>query len=93
MKYYIERTIGNFTDTLSQLWEGSDLPTFRRDGNPYCFSCLHDARRVLCRLQARYPATMDTPLIPTQPIKYKMQSVDTSLEVQHAPEQHLAMFL
>ena len=78
MLYYIQRTIGSFTDTLSALWEGDDLPTFRRDGNPYCFADPREAQRVLWRLQAKYPVTMDTPLIPSRPIVYNIETIDTS---------------
>jgi uncharacterized Zn finger protein (UPF0148 family) len=89
MKYYIQRTIGKFTDTLSQLWEGSDMPTFRRDGNPYCFTCIHEAKRVLNRLKARYPKTRYAEM----PVNYNIESIDTTLEVHHAPEQHPSMFI
>ena len=80
MKYFIQRTIGHFCDTMSQLWEGNDLPTFRRDGNPYCFTDHNAAQRVLWRLQAKYPATMDTPHIPSKPITYTLESIDTTVE-------------
>jgi len=93
MKYYIERTIGNFGDTMSRLWEGNDLPEFRRDGNPYCFDDYREAQRVLWRLQAKYPMTMDTEKIPSQPITYTLESVDTSNVQTFPTEQHLACFL
>lgn len=94
MKYYIKRTIGQFCDTMSQLWEGNDLPTFRRDGNPLCFSDYHEAQRVLWRLQAKYPSTMNTSAIPSQPITYSIESIDTRESSQpFATEQHLACFL
>lgn len=75
MKYYIERTIGQISDTLSCLWEGGDLPTFKRDGNPYLFDDRGTAERVLWRLQANA----------TQPeIKYELVSVDpTNDETNH----------
>ncbi len=95
MKYYILRTIGDFEDTLSHLWEGDDLPTFRRDGNPYMFDDKRTAERVLWRLRAKYPMTMDTPHIPSQPIDYSLESIDLSKAetTQFAPEQHLAQFV
>lgn len=93
MLYYIQRTIGQFCDTMSQLWEGDDLPTFMRDGNPYCFTDRKEAERVLWRLQAKYPVTINTPRIPSQPITYTLESVDTSNTQSFAPEQHLACFL
>lgn len=95
MKYYIVRTIGDFENTLACLWDGSDLPTFRRDGNPYTFDCIHVARRVLWRLEARYPTTMDTPHIPALPIQYHIEAINTQCEdnQRFAPEQHLACFL
>lgn len=70
--YYIERQIGNFVDTLSCLWEGDDLPTFRRDGSPYLFDDRGTAERVLWRLESRYPMTIDTPRCPPCPIQYKL---------------------
>lgn len=72
IKYYIERRIGLLSDTLACLWEGDDLPSFRRDGNPYLFTDRRTAERVLWRLQARYPVTMDTPQVPSQPIQYEL---------------------
>jgi hypothetical protein len=88
MKYYIERTIGNFRDTMSQLWEGNDLPTFRRDGNPYCFTDHKAAQQVLWRLQAKYPMTLEVPttgfttqgkpLLPSLPITYTLEAIGVS---------------
>jgi hypothetical protein len=74
IKYYIERRIGLLSDTLACLWEGSDLPSFRRNGNPYLFSDRGAALRVLSRLEARYPTTIDTPRIPSQPIQYELMT-------------------
>ena len=94
--YYIARTVGKITDTLKCLWEGNDLPTFMRDGNPYFFTCRHEAQRVLCRLEARGMLTMDTPKIPSQPITYEIVHFSISESdaiVNDRPEQHLACFL
>ncbi len=93
MKYFIVRTIGTFKDTLSCLWEGNDLPTFRRDGNPYLFDDHHTAQSVLWRLEAKYPKTFDTSLYLQRPIQYHIEKIDTTVEVEHAPEQHIGMFV
>jgi len=92
MEYYIQRTVGKITDQLKHLWEGNDLPTFTRDGNPYLFTDRHEAKRVLHRLEARYPATMDTPKIPSQPIKYEIVRIET-IKQSFTPEQLLGCFL
>jgi len=93
MLYFIERTIGAQSDTLSALWEGNDLPSFARNGRPYCFRCIATAERVLERLRAKYPTTIDTPRSPSVPIIYTIESVDTSREYECVPPQHLGMFL
>lgn len=95
MKRYIQRTAGKFTDTLSALWEGDDLPSFMRNGNPYLFDDHQAAIRVLWRLQAKYPVTFATEHFPAIPITYEIVSIDTTIgDTQHVtPTQHLAMFL
>ncbi len=93
MKYFIVRTIGNCSDTLACLWEGNDLPTFRRDGNPYLFDDYYTAQRVLWRLEAKYPKTFDTSLYLQRPIQYRIEKINTTVEVEHQPEQQLAMLV
>jgi hypothetical protein len=74
MAFVVQRTIGNLHDALSCLWEGDDLPSFRAH-NPYPFDDRSVADRVSWRLQARYPLTIDTPRIPSQPITYSVKEV------------------
>lgn len=105
-KYYIVRVVGQQYDTLSKLWEGNDLPEFRRDGNPYMFDDRHEAKRVLWRLEAKCPMTMETPRAPSSPITYSIETVeptpadwrcnncgDAACPGCPGPEQHLACFM
>lgn len=92
MECYIQRTVGKITDTLKCLWEGNDLPTFMRDGNPHIFTDRHEAQRVLWRLEARGMWTMDTPKIPPQQITYEIVLIET-IKQSFVPQQHLGCFL
>ena len=93
MKYYIERTIGSISDTLKHLWEGDDLPTFKRDGNPYLFTDRATAERVLWRLQALGSKT-NIPPVPQQDIKYELVPVDlTKTDETHYIPYHSCMTL
>ncbi len=93
MKYFIKRTIGQFEDTMSCMWEGDNLPTFRRAGSSHCFDDRKVAERVLWRLQAKYPVTMDTPHFQSQAITYTIESIDTRNTQARTTEQNLAYFL
>lgn len=74
MAFVIQRTVGNISDHLLHLWEGDDLPTFRR-ARPYFFDDRATADRVLYRLQAKYPQSINTPRIPSQAITYTVKEV------------------
>jgi hypothetical protein len=75
-QYYITRTVGLMDDTLSVLWEGNELPTFRRDGSPYLFTDKHAAKRVLWRLQSKYPVTISSDTLPAIRIVYTLTYLD-----------------
>ena len=69
------RVVGTtFSDSLSRLWEGDELPTFRV-ADPYLVADLASARRVCWRLQARYGETFVTPEFPARPITYSVVPV------------------
>lgn len=93
MKYYIVRTIGMVSDTLKCLWEGDDLPTFARNGNPYLFDDHATAQRVLWRLEAMGLKTDIIPDIPQQDIKYELVSIDLTKEETHYIPNHSCMTL
>lgn len=92
MKYYILRTVGKISDTLKCLWEGNDLPTFARNGNPYLFDDRGTAERILWRLEAMGLKT-NIPNVPQQDIKYEIVSVDLTKDETHYIPNHSCMTL
>lgn len=77
MAYRIERLIpGDFRDYLMNLWEGDDLPSFiGSTSKAYQFGDKGVADAVAQRLAAKFPQTMETPHLKSQPITYEVVKV------------------
>ena len=77
MAYRIERLIpGDFRDYLMNLWEGDDLPSFiGSTSKAYHFGDKGVADAVAQRLAAKFPQTMETPHLKSQPITYEVVKV------------------